>query len=151
MSKHRAEKEISRPPASQPLRSPSVGSGETERGGKVDACMDNVTARGFAAKMARQIGDEEWRKGNTKYAFEAWEASDITPAELYEIAERLAKSLELFTAAERGYRATAAKVLGWEESRLLNDYIAKDRRVYTSNFFRQAIVACLKLIKRMAA
>ena len=48
-----------------------------------------LTLEGKAARIARQIGDEEWQKGHTKYALEAWEASDITPAELFEKAQRL--------------------------------------------------------------
>ncbi len=42
-----------------------------------------------AQKLARQIGDEEWEKGETKYALEAYEESDISAAELLEKAEKL--------------------------------------------------------------
>ena len=51
--------------------------------------MDNNAAREAATKLARRLGDEAWRMGHTKHAFEAWEASDITPAELFEKAEIL--------------------------------------------------------------
>ncbi len=47
-----------------------------------DACL-------AARKLARKIGDEEWKKGNTKYALEAYEAAGINPVELLNFAQNL--------------------------------------------------------------
>jgi len=49
--------------------------------------MDGIGLR--AQELARKIGDEEWRRGNTKYALEAYEASNISRSELFELAEKL--------------------------------------------------------------
>jgi len=57
--------------------------------------MDGRSAKEEAAKLARQIGDEEWKAGNTKYAFEAWEASDINSVELFDIVHRLFEAEKL--------------------------------------------------------
>lgn len=60
-----------------------------------------------AAKIARQIGDEEWKRGETKHALEAWEASNITPKELLELANKLlaaAPQIEEFWRRERNAR-----------------------------------------------
>lgn len=83
-----AEKEISRPPAPPPLpRRP------------IDARID-------AEKMARQIGDEEWERGNTKYALEAWEASDITALELFELTQKLLEAERITFDANRDIQNT---------------------------------------------
>lgn len=46
-------------------------------------------ARRTARELAKQIGDEEWRQGNTKYAFEAYEAACVPPSEILAKAEAL--------------------------------------------------------------
>jgi len=66
---------------------------EREQGG--------VTPEGQAARLARQIGDEEWKKGNTKYALEAWEASNISLEELLELAQKLLKAERITGDANR--------------------------------------------------
>jgi len=48
-----------------------------------------------ARRLARKLGDQEWKKGNTKYAFEAYEASDITVVELFEKAQKLLEAVKL--------------------------------------------------------
>ena len=54
-------------------------------------------ARKFARSLARMIGNHEWVEGNTKYAFEAYEAACVAPSEILEKAEALleAESLTL--------------------------------------------------------
>lgn len=54
-----------------------------------------LNAQTQARELARQIGDEEWRKGNTKYAFEAYEAASVPPSEILEKAIALLKSAAL--------------------------------------------------------
>ncbi len=144
--------------------------GEKEGGG--------VTPAGQAAKMARQIGDEEWKQGNTKYAFEAYEASNITVEELYILAMKL-RGAEVFAnewwtqlkglfikGGERSSKLiyeTAiavweeavpllAEILAWDVKSLPRDEdmrLPADRKLATPQFYRSARVACLKLIKRM--
>lgn len=105
-------------------------------------------AREEARKLARKIGDEEWKKGNTKYAIEAWEASDITAAELFEKAQKLLEAAGI--AQERiGSRTFGndssikiQKLLGWNNSVVIG--------VGQIGYYRAAAVACLKMIKRMS-
>ncbi len=59
------------------------------------------TVRKEAALLARELGDEEWKQGNTKYALEAWEASDIAAGELLELARKLLKAAEITVDANR--------------------------------------------------
>jgi len=64
-----------------------------------------------AQKLARQIGDQEWAKGETKYALEAYEASDISASELLEKAQKLIEAgkiiKEWIIAEEAAYKLPA--------------------------------------------
>lgn len=51
-----------------------------------------MNAQAEGRKLSRQIGDEEWLKGNTRYAFEAYEAACATPSEVLEKAKALLQS-----------------------------------------------------------
>ena len=48
-----------------------------------------------AQELARVLGDEDWKRGKTKLCLEAWEASDISPGELYGKAEALIGAIKL--------------------------------------------------------
>lgn len=52
-------------------------------------------AREQARELALQIGNDEWGKGETKHAFEAYEASDITATELLKKARALLEAKKL--------------------------------------------------------
>lgn len=54
-----------------------------------------ISARKFARALARKIGDDEWHQGNTKYAFEAYEAACVAPSEILAKAEALLKAESL--------------------------------------------------------
>lgn len=62
-------------------------------------------ARKEAQELARRIGDSEWMKGETKYALEAYEASDITITELFEKAQNLLRAENLIQEWEDAARA----------------------------------------------
>lgn len=132
-----------------------------------------------AQKLARQLGDEEWGKGETKYALEAYEASDITARELFEKALKLleaakivqewwndelaAKHLSSFDhdgrfeyssgKCDKCVRCRTLKALNQqyrERIRTLLDWDGGDYwHQQESSGYRAAAVACLKLIKRM--
>ncbi len=131
-------------------------------------------AREEAQKLARKIGDEEWEKGETKYALEAYEASDITAAELLEKAqklleaERIAKKWEDAenTAWElpAGHTANVAcdkcircRTLKDIDQKYKNQLIGllgwKEDASYVRSddapYYRAAAIACFKVIKRV--
>ena len=146
--------------------------GEQERGG--------LTPEGQAARMARQIGDEEWRKGNTKYALEAYEVSNITSDELLGMAEKLLKAADIALSRKSDLREAlcecshriipianlrrgcerncpACKITEVIDKRffpMMAEALGWNEQIVRQDvrpeFYRSAAVACLKLIKRMA-
>ena len=135
--------------------------------------MDYVTVKREAAKLARKIGDEEWQKGETKYSLEAYEASDITPSEIFEKAQKLFEverlGLELKDVLKRA-DASHTHPVGVTENcchqhqrmrDIRQSYYRQAREILGwdtvstsleagSWHYRAAAVAFLKIIKRMA-
>ncbi len=108
-------------------------------------------------KLARQLGNAEWRKGNTKYALEAYEASDISCDELHQKAISLLRAGEI---AVQWNRARERTCNDQEELRQVDiEYRTKIEELLrwdigTAKYlgmgpYNAAAVACLKLIKRM--
>lgn len=74
--------------------------------------LQNET-RPKAARLALQVGDEEWRRGQTKYAFEAYEAAGLPASELYEKAEKLLAARDLV----KQWASELAKVKNLQDSK----------------------------------
>ena len=68
---------------------------------EVDPIFTELNAQTEARELSRQIGNEEWRKGNTKYAFEAYEAASVPPSEILEKAKALLQSETLARLCEK--------------------------------------------------
>lgn len=67
-----------------------------------------------ASRIAQQIADEEWARGNTRYALEAYEACDTHPSIIFDLAKKL--------------QAAENLVLEWIEGRWALDALPRSEK-----------------------